>query len=476
MTVTAEITITPYQERLLRLPAEVDVFAGGGRGSGKTRGLLLLALQHISQNGPKARALVVRRSYPSLKDAETQARGLLSVAAPGAKFNESTHTWRFSDGAVLQFGELSDRNAYDRFQGQSFTFVGIDEATQWPDPTLVDLLRSNVRSETGVTTRWIVCANPGSAGHQWVKARYVDGAEPWVPRLDSRTGRLTVWAPGNHVDNPFVDGQAYRRELAAACGGDEALLRAWLEGDWSVARGAFFADVIDIERIAVSWPLPGQSDEGDAWFAAQSYLREAGYSEAWKPVLGVDWGAARPAVALLAIVCRGYQTPDGEVVPVGSIVIVDEVETSVSPEHPNEGLGLTTEEFAARVKSMCGVWGAPATGVIDPATAAKHGSTEGSILDELQRAGLSLTPAPNERIGGWQRMRRMLKAANVDTGSPWLLVDRRCRYWWRTVPSLVRDERRPEDLQTHGVPDHAADACRYLVLDATGGEVTITWN
>ena len=33
----------------------------------------------------------------------------------------------------------------------------------------------------------------------------------------------------------------YRKQLEASCPSDPELLRAWLEGDWAVARGAYFA-------------------------------------------------------------------------------------------------------------------------------------------------------------------------------------------------------------------------------------------
>ncbi len=53
-----------------------------------------------------------------------------------------------------------------------------------------------------------------------------------------------------------------------------------------------------------------------------------------------------------------------------------------------------------------------------------------------------------------------------DAGKPdraGFYVSTRCRYWWETVPSLPRDPRRPEDVDTRA-PDHAADAGRYAVV------------
>ena len=43
----------------------------------------------------------------------------------------------------------------------------------------------------------------------------------------------------------------------------------------------------------------------------------------------------------------------------------------------------------------------------------------------------------------------------------------RDRRGWDTVPTLQRDERHIEDLDTNG-PDHAADAVRYAVTGLLG--------
>jgi hypothetical protein len=46
---------------------------------------------------------------------------------------------------------------------------------------------------------------------------------------------------------------------------------------------------------------------------------------------------------------------------------------------------------------------------------------------------------------------------------PGLYVSRDCKYFWATVPSLARDQKRIEDVDSSG-PDHAADAVRYGCL------------
>src|SRR3546814_4161520 len=67
-------------------------------------------------------------------------------------------------------------------------------------------------------------------------------------------------------DNPHLDAEDYRRQLKAACAGDEELFRAWTEGDWSVARGAFFAGCLSPERCAVD-PWKAIPPDWESWLA-----------------------------------------------------------------------------------------------------------------------------------------------------------------------------------------------------------------
>ena len=76
---------------------------------------------------------------------------------------------------------------------------------------------------------------------------------------------------------------------------------------------------------------------------------------------------------------------------------------------------------------------------------------------------MTFVPAKKaDRLTGWNIMRRLLQ----DAGKPYiagLYIARHCEYFWETVPSLGRDPRRPEDLDSRG-PDHAAVAIRYGCL------------
>ena len=74
----------------------------------------------------------------------------------------------------------------------------------------------------------------------------------------------------------------------------------------------------------------------------------------------------------------------------------------------------------------------------------------------------SSSVANNDRIGGWQRMRDMIENAAADyPEKPGLWVFNTCVNFLRTVPTLQRDEARPDDVDTDQ-EDHCGDAARYI--------------
>ena len=124
---------------------------------------------------------------------------------------------------------------------------------------------------------------------------------------------------------------------------------------------------------------------------------------------------------------------------------------------------------------MCKHWDVKPWGVADDAIFAKGGHAAGSIADEFSRAGVSFTAAKKaDRITGWNIMRRLLADAGKPD-KPGLYISRHCSYLWETLPTLARDQKRVEDVDSTG-PDHGADAVRYGCLRRTacvGGMIKI---
>lgn len=80
---------------------------------------------------------------------------------------------------------------------------------------------------------------------------------------------------------------------------------------------------------------------------------------------------------------------------------------------------------------------------------------------------VSFTRAQNARVEGWLKMIDMLSEARKDRPErPGLWVFSTDEHFVRTVPTLQRDLRDPDDVDTTG-EDHVADDCRYACLEIT---------
>ncbi len=453
---TQTLELNPFQEQLLAIPEQYDVFCGGGRGGGKSYGLAYLILRHCEQYGAKARVLYVRKTYRGLADFELVLQELFgTIYSKAARYNTTEHVWRLPNGAYVELGQIESFADYQKYQGRSFTLLLTDEAGQYADPQLLDMLRSNLRGGAGLPIRMVVAANPGGPGHAWLASRYVFNSAPFVPFKEAKSKREWVYAPSTLAGNHFIDREQYTEQLGAACADDPELLRAWTEGDWSVVRGAYFAGSISEERNTI-----------DPWEAIP---------EGWDTHLAHDFGSAAPSVTYLMATSPGAEH-NRRWYPRGSIILVDELAT-VRKGNLNHGLYWNVDLLAEAIqRDLCRKWHVAAHGVADDAIFSRSGSSAGSIADEFRRAGIDFEPAQKaDRITGWQRMKRMLaNAGKPDV--PGLYVSRSCGYWWATVPTLARDEKRVEDLDTTG-PDHAADACRYglLARKMVLGNVVIKW-
>src|SRR5262249_49593234 len=155
-------------------------------------------------------------------------------------------------------------------------------------------------------------------------------------------------------------------------------LRAWVEGDWAVARGAYFASVLEESRNAV----------GPFTEVPRSY------GERWKVWLAHDFGSSAPSVTLLMT-----ESPGGaggkigeRFYPRGSVIVLDEL-AAYRRDNLNMGLGWTPAITAEAIRSeLCKKWNVAPSGCADDAVFAKTGHTS-SIAEEFARGGVTFHPA-----------------------------------------------------------------------------------
>ena len=112
--------------------SEREVFYGGARGGGKSYAMLVDPLRYCHR--ATHRALLIRRTMPELRDLINHSQRLYSRAFPGAKWREQEKEWRFPSGAKIEFGYAENMTDVLRYQGQSYTWIGICLLYTSPSP------------------------------------------------------------------------------------------------------------------------------------------------------------------------------------------------------------------------------------------------------------------------------------------------------------------------------------------------------
>ena len=402
------------QTEFLSAP-EQDVLYGGSAGGGKSYAMLVdpLRYMHIKEH----RALLLRKSMPELRELIDKSRELYPKAFAGAKFREVEKIWRFPSGASLEFGYLDrDADVY-RYQGQSYTWIGIDELTQYPTEFPLQYLQSRLRTTNNDIKCYIRCtANPGGVGGYWVKKRYLDPSPP----NESFTGEDKItrrFIPARLEDNPYLaaDGK-YEQMLQSLPAVQRKQL---LEGNWDVAEGAAFTE-FDYENHCI-----------DPFEIPRTWERVKGIDYGYAAESAVVWGAVDPQDETLIIYRELYQK------------------------------GLTGEDLAKKIYEFEKEERVSVQGVLDWAAWAKTGTTGPTVGEVLSRAGHKLRRADKNRIQGKIQIHERLKTN--DKGRPKLQIFKTCPNLIREIQSIPLDPNKPEDVDTKA-SDHAYDALRYLIM------------
>lgn len=438
------------------LAADVDDgFFGGARGGGKTDYLLGAWDKHQRRWGSAARGMLIRRTYPELEEVQRRAREIF--VSHGATYRSGTRTWHFPNGATLKMRYLKRDDDADNYQGHSYTWIGIDEMGHFPSPVPIDKLRATLRSADGVRVEFRATANPGGKGHNWLKARYIDTA-PAGQTFTASDGTTRLYVPARLEDNKILleKDPNYWQRVEAAAGGQAWLLKAWRYGDWDITAGGMFDDL---------------------WDRAVHVVRPFAIPKSWRVDRSFDWGSSRPFSVGWWAESDGTPTDSGKVYPRGTLIRVWEWYGWTGK--PNEGLRMAAADVGRRIvqvdQELSGRLGCGPVrpGPADPAIFSRDAGP--SKADELAMGGAKFVPAANKaaagqskgaRETGWERMRRMLLAAKERrTDEPGLYVFEWCTQFIRTVPSLARDERNNDDVDTEQ-EDHVADESRYRIMGA----------
>lgn len=472
-----DVQFTAKQARAVKSQA-TEILYGGAAGGGKSYFMRALAIL-LCMMVPGINVYLFRRLYDDLIKNHMEGTGGFPTMLAGLV--ESGHVQlvadeiRFWNGSRIFLCHCQHEKDRFKYQGAEIHVLLMDELTMFTE-TIYRFLRGRLRSPGLDFPAWAVdlfrerfgvdlpakipmalCgSNPGNIGHGWVKASFIDGTLPFEVRKmpAEEGGMLRQFIPARLEDNPHLDAEDYGAKLSGL--GTRELVRAMREGDWDIVAGAFFDILNPVHKLPPFTP-PAH----------------------WTRFRSMDWGSAKPfSVGWWVVAEAEWVTfADGQerMLPHGALVRYREwygvKRDEAGKPKADKGLRLSVEAVGRGIMEReAGETIDESMSVADPSMWKEDGGP--SFVERMLKCdakepekicGPRFQPADNSRVQGWQQVYDRLKWQEVDGGQPMLYVVETCFDWWRTVPALMHDDKKPEDVDST-MEDHAGDDTRYACM------------
>lgn len=435
---------------------------GGARGGGKSWAVRIKAVL-LCYKYPGIKVMIIRKTYPELQENHILPLcELLNTNAEDkndrlAQYNDSKkhiifpkvkgHGYKRSR---ILFRYCDKEKDVLRFQGTEVDVLFVDEATHQSEEKITKL-KACVRGVNEFPKRTYYTCNPGGEGHGWVKRLFIDRHfnEAENPEDYSFIKALVTDNKALMEADP-----EYVKQLQAL---PPKLREAWLHGNWDIFEGQFFED-FRIEPDVMAAHEHGCDEEREVlktqgrWCHVIPALDLSRPEFAgWKVYRSYDFGYGKP------FSCAWWaMNYDGVLYRILELY-------GCRKDSPNEGVRWTPDqqfkEIARIEREHPWLKGRHIEGIADPSI---WDSSRGeSIADVAMHYGVYFTPGDNNRIPGWMQCHYRLQFD--ENGYARMYVFDNCAAFIRTIPTLVHDEHRPEDLDTT-LEDHVADDWRYMCM------------
>ena len=418
---------------------------GGARGGGKSWAVrikaILLSLKHKG-----IRICIIRRTYPEL--IENHIKPLKELLMCGtkdavAKYNDSRKELKFRNGSEILFRYCNAEKDLDNFQGVQFDVIFFDEATQLKQEW-IEKIGACVRGVNSFPKRAYYTMNPGGASHGYFKRLFIDRVFEKGEDADDYSFIQSLVTDNEALmkNNP-----EYLKMLEKL---PPKLREAWLNGRWDVFEGAFFEEFRTTPNPQACHDAGITEEEAMQQMLWTHVVKPFDIPSGWKVYRSYDWGYGKPFSC-------GWWAVDYDGVAYRILELYGCNGT------PNEGVKWSNKEQFDKIAEIERehpyLKGRRIQGVADPSI--WDGSHGISCAEEAEKHGLWFDKGVNDRIAGWMQVHERLRFD--EHGKAMMYIFENCKDAIRTIPLMMYDEHKPEDLDSD-LEDHAVDEIRYFCM------------